>query len=301
MIEKAQDDPRFCNHPGLELYGIQSYIAVPLFRRSGAFFGTLCALDPRPAKELSSKVPLFKLLADLLAHEMDQVTEAEERERFLSVVAHDLRNPLGAIAAGVELIEEDEPLSPLTRRCVDVSRSSLRRIDVLIDDLLDLSRGRFGEQLTLVRSEFDLARLLNDLVHETLLPVDVPVVIDAPNAVTGTWDRGRLSQLFANLLDNAKAHSPREGQVRIRVYEREGLAIVEVANSGDPIPAAILPDLFEPFVRGSATASRDHLGLGLYIAATVATSHGGAISVSSDEEAGTVFRVTLPTGTPETF
>ncbi len=110
VIDHVAEDDDFCGHPTPALYGFQSYISMPIFRRDGAFFGTLCAIDPKPAKLKNTQiVGMFKLFAELISFNVDaqerlasseaalfsERQSSELREQFIAVLGHDLRNPLG--------------------------------------------------------------------------------------------------------------------------------------------------------------------------------------------------------------
>ena len=119
VIDHVAEDPSFCRHPTPAMYGFQSYISVPIVRSNGAFFGTLCAIDPRPIKLRTPEIiGMFKLFAELISLHLDNLDrlsrseatladvnkEAALREEFIAVLGHDLRNPLASIKAGIDLV-----------------------------------------------------------------------------------------------------------------------------------------------------------------------------------------------------
>ena len=140
------------------LYKFESYISVPVFRTDGRFFGTICALDPNPAKlkasAIQSTMESFARLLSLQieAEENLQKTEAalqqerqtaELREQFIAVLGHDLRNPLFAIGASAEMLQRKFP-NPASDKLVRHILTSARRAAQLVDDVLDFARGRLG-------------------------------------------------------------------------------------------------------------------------------------------------------------
>src|SRR3712207_6516384 len=148
------------------MYGFQSYISVPIRRPSGEFFGTLCSIDPRPARVSRPEVvSMFKLFAELIAFHLDalerlETSEAallserqgtELREQFIAVLGHDLRNPLAAIQAAARLLR-NEPLSEKAAFVVNLMQNSVTRMAGLIDNVLDFARGRLGGGLELNRN-----------------------------------------------------------------------------------------------------------------------------------------------------
>ena len=135
IISKASEDDRYCNHHTPRLYGFESYISTPIFRSDGSFFGTVCALDPLPAKLSEAVVlPMMESFARLLAMQLEsearfEATEAalfdarqtaELREQFIALLGHDLRNPLSSIMSGAQLLQRrssDPPCSALPATC----------------------------------------------------------------------------------------------------------------------------------------------------------------------------------------
>jgi len=122
-------------------------------------------------------------------------------------------------------------------------------------------------------------------------------------ALRGDWDFDRLAQVLCNLVENALKYSPAHSAVHVRLLRGAGnTALLEVHNTGEPIPEALLPQLFEPFRLGDQTDAtvKQSLGLGLYIAKEIVRAHAGSVSVRSDVNEGTTFRVCLPCAPEET-
>lgn len=158
VIDHVSEDTNFCQHPTPQLYGFQSYISVPIVRPDGRFFGTLCAIDPKPARlNTTETIGMFKLFAELIAFHLDtqerlrlSETEllgerqtAQLREQFFAVLGHDLRNPLNAVRGGAELLtmmELPEKATPI----VTLIKRSAARMTGLIENVLDFARARLG-------------------------------------------------------------------------------------------------------------------------------------------------------------
>lgn len=310
VIDKASEDPRYSGHRTPKMYGFESYIAVPIFRSSGQYFGNLCGLDPRPARLSDAKtVAMVTLFAELISVQLDAEEEhaerqiallderetAELREQFIAVLGHDLRNPLSAISFGAEALRR-MPIDATALSIVERMQRSCRRISRLVEDVLDFARGRLGGSIPLeTRPVGDLERDLQHVVNE-LRATHPDRVLACEIAVGGKvmCDPYRVAQLFSNLLSNAFAHGAADGPVQAAVRTRDGSLVISVTNQGPPIPAEKMGLLFQPYTRLSASGARGGLGLGLYIAATIARSHGGTIDVTSSAAAGTTFTCTLP-------
>ncbi|HZH16243.1 MAG TPA: PAS domain S-box protein [Archangium sp.] len=224
--------------------------------------------------------------------------EGDVREKLLGIVSHDLRNPLQAISTVSHLLlSSSEPLSPPQRKWVTRIRTSVRRMDRLIRDLLDFVRIRQGETLPVERQPVSLEEVGRTAVDE--LQAAHPqrqILLEARGGTCGEWDPERLVQLVGNLLSNALTHGTEAAPILVRVDgEGEQQVVLEVINQGNPIPPELLPRIFEPFTRASEGSNAlKGVGLGLFIVHEIVAAHGGRIDVSSSADTGTAFRVRLP-------
>jgi signal transduction histidine kinase len=307
VIDNVAEDAAYCGHHTPAKYGFQSYISMPIILADGTFFGTLCAIDPRPARlNTPQTVGMFKLFAELIATHLEAVDRlaaseatllneretSELREQFIAVLGHDLRNPLASIAAGTKLLTRGErDAGPV----LALMQQSVARMSALIDNVLDFARGRLGGGVSLNRATQPLEPVLNQVIAE--LRVSFPdskieTKFDLTRPVV--CDGGRIAQLFSNLLGNALTHGTAGSPVRVRATAEGSEFELSVANSGAPIPPDAIDRLFHPFYRVSAQDFREGLGLGLYIASEIARAHGGTIDVtSSPQETRFTFRMPL--------
>ncbi|MEO8998897.1 MAG: GAF domain-containing sensor histidine kinase [Rhodanobacter sp.] len=305
----ASAHPIFSQHHTTKQYSIESYISIPIFRVDGEFFGTLCAIDPRPANlDDPNIVKTLELFAKLIAAEIDAqerlerstsaLLDAQEtaklREQFIAVLGHDLRSPLSAIQVGTDLLQAMEP-DTRSARIVDHIQRSCDRMAELVENILDLARGRLGGGIPVtLQPQDNLASELQYVIAEVQgshpdREIHVAMAID--HAVTA--DGRRIAQLLANLLNNAVAHGAVDQPVSVAA-RCDGQAFeLSVTNGGPPIPTEKIGRLFHPFSRGADAAPKPGLGLGLYIAAEVARAHRGTLSVSSTE-VGTQFVFRMP-------
>lgn len=308
VIINDVDHSPFVNHHTPAMYGFKSYISMPIILPDGSFFGTLCAIDPRPAQLDDPKVvAMFKLFAELIAFHLDAIDrmDASEadlsseremaglREQFIAVLGHDLRNPLAAIDAGVQTLAR-EPLSARGASVVALTKGAIGRMSKLIDDVLDFARTRMGDGIAIDRKPTAIAPVVAHIAGE--------LQVAHPNSVITTdiapmgdllCDPARLAQLFSNLVANAIAHGDAAAPVRVRAATANAMFEFSVANAGDPISPEAMDRLFAPFQRGELRPSQQGLGLGLYIASEVARAHGGTLTVTSTEEV-TCFTFRMP-------
>lgn len=299
-FDHASADPQWTGHPTPRLYGLESYIAVPIILADGAFFGTLCAIDRRPAPasrpDIVGMFELFaKLIASLLegnrrlavseAALLDAHETAELRDQFIAVLGHDLRNPLAAVEAGVMLLKRNSADERSRLVLKDIARSTAR-MNRLINDVLDFARGRLGGGLPIARkinSRLDVS--LHQVVDE-LKSANPERIVEVDFSIPETVyvDADRVAQLLSNLLANALAHGSAEQPVRVSARVVAEQFELTVSNGGDPIPHAVRPRLFQPFNRTVISEVREGLGLGLYIARQIALAHGGELTMSSTPE-----------------
>lgn len=220
--------------------------------------------------------------------------ERELRERFIAVLAHDLRSPLSNVIMATELLLRQRLPEEQVRSLERILRGG-QRIGRMVGDLLDFAEVRSG-QIGLRRSRANLRELCGDIVEN--LQAAHPnrqIVFESQGDGAGEWDPNRLAQILSNLVGNALDYGPADVPVTLALHEEGADAVLEVHNAGPAIPAEDLPHLFEPFRRGSAGAQpKGGLGLGLYISSEIAKAHGGAIEVRSRDAEGTSFRVRLP-------
>lgn len=313
VIDHVAEDEAYCQHHTPAMYGFQSYISMPILLADGSFWGTLCALDPRPARLTNPEtIGMFKLFAELIgfhlnaserlatseASLLDERKTAELREQFIAVLGHDLRNPLASIDAGARMLLK-EPLTAKGGALVGLIQSSIGRMAELIDNVLDFAHGRLGGGLTLERdAHVPLGQVLEQVVDE-LRTAWPNRRIETQLAVTKavSCDRARLAQLLSNLVANALTHGASEERILVRAATLDGSFELSVANQGEPIPPSTLERLFQPFFRVAVRPSQQGLGLGLYIASEIARAHGGSLSVTSDhEETRFTFRMPLVRG-----
>jgi signal transduction histidine kinase len=298
VIDHVAEDDVYCGHPTPAMYGFQSYISIPIYRAGGAFFGTLCAIDPRPARLNSPEtIGMFKLFAELIAFHlesqerlaaseaalMDERKAAELREQFIAVLGHDLRNPLASIDAGARVLSHT-PLDQRATPVVKLIQKSVRRMAGLIDDVTDLARARLGGGLVLDRSAALLGPTLEQVtaeLHAAWPERAIEAGITLPEPVY--CDQARIAQMLSNLLANALTHGAADGPVSVKASTRDGVFEMSVANRGEPIPPATIQRLFQPFTRASVRSNQEGLGLGLFIASEIARAHGGTLDVASTQ------------------
>lgn len=222
---------------------------------------------------------------------------AREREQFIAVLGHDLRNPLASMSAGLRVIVK-EATDQRSTRILRLMGESVQRMGSLIDNLLDLARGRLGNGIGLEitrggRIEPLLARIVNE-IQAAHPERTIQTEFSLHRSIN--VDQTRLEQLLSNLLGNAITHGAAEEPVTVSAMVMENEFQLTVGNGGEPIPEAVMQRLFQPFYRGGANINKQGLGLGLYIASEIAKAHGGVLQASSDTSR-TCFTFRMPLDT----
>jgi signal transduction histidine kinase len=261
---------------------------------------TRCEMSERMFAELTQ-------LRDL--NERDELRAAKEaleekdrqKDQFIAVLAHELRNPLSSIRIAPHTLRllnlEDERAAPIVERVARQSTAIAR----MQEDLLDTSRIAFGK-VSVQLEAFELQGLLSDVLEEHGLHARA-----AGLALLGTIaeevcmvssDRMRLRQIVDNLLSNAIKFTPAGGKVELSLAMAADTAVIAVRDTGTGFDALLADKLFEPFVQGCARGSGGQgLGLGLAIASRLATLLGGRLSATSPGVGrGALFTLTIPTG-----
>jgi signal transduction histidine kinase len=225
---------------------------------------------------------------------------------LMAIIAHDLRQPLTVLRASTVLLQrraqraDTLPTAWLDGGLAQIEEAG-RRMEQLVDEIVDLAQSQAGTALPLSRRPTDLAELAAQAAAAQGTSGDrrVRLEIGQPR-VHGNWDAARLRRVLENLLSNAIKYSPPGGEVVLHVKRdvcHDGdWAIVVVRDEGRGIPAADQPYIFEPFWRGANGCQVAGSGLGLASVKRIVEAHGGSITVQSQEGEGTTITVRLPCG-----
>lgn len=257
---------------------------APIFNRSGDLQGSVAVLQRREH---------FKPID-------------EAKDEFISVVAHELRNPLTSLRGNLQLLErrlrrgqDFDPRHELER--VSGVIEQVDRIGELVSRMLDVSRAELGK-LIIAPTNADAM----DLVRSAIVDIqgqseDRVILLEGPDTLPVTWDAVRVVQILVNLLSNAVRYAP-EGEINVDVKATEEDIRISVRDHGPGVPAKLRQRLFRLYYRfddGEETAdglavSQRGLGIGLYISARLAKAHGGELTVDKAEGGGAIFTLTLP-------
>jgi two-component system phosphate regulon sensor histidine kinase PhoR len=268
--------------------------------------GSLTLVFPEPrtlamrAFPLADRGPTGRIVVTLTDITQRRRLEVLRRD-FVANASHELKTPVAAVRALAETLLTALPDDPEAgHRFAERIGREAERLDALVRDLLDLSRVERG---TLDAEPVDLVGLVKEVVGGYVDLAEerhIKLSTELQPGVAMRGDRAQLLLLLSNLIDNALRYTPARGAVCIRLAAAESRAVIQVADTGEGIPATELPRVFERFYRVDKARARQTggTGLGLAIVRHVAEAHGGAVRVDSELARGTTFTVTLPVAGP---
>jgi signal transduction histidine kinase len=310
VYRRDMSKPQYVEEHRLLELGLHSRVAAPLLVGARAI-GLLSLSRRKPNAFQEHEVELTSLLGRLVASAVQNIRAYESERRtveelrrlsvlradFVSLVSHELRSPMAAVIGAARTLQARwRELKPEQRESfLALIGDETTRLAALIGDVLDTSRidaGTFSFRF----SDVDVAALVAETVATAAVGQDeVPILVEVPpDLAVVRGDPERLRQIFGNLIDNAVKYSPAGKPVEVRVAHSNGSVVVTVRDRGPGIRAADQRLIFEKFGRVAAGNSKPGSGLGLYIARSIAETHGGTIAVASAPGNGATFTVKLP-------
>lgn len=309
FIDHVKEDPNYFEHPVPQLYGFQSYVSVPIIKKDGSFFGTLCAIDPKPAKVKNDKIRgMFNLFADLISFHLQALEDIDAtnasleaalfnsklRDQFIAVLGHDLNNPIATTRMSAEILLQTSKDEKVQRQASNIKSTSYR-MEGLIENVLDFARGRLGEEMVLQKKRQSLKAVVDQIVKEIRIVSPhrtIELTYELQEEVN--CDARRLSQLFSILLGNADTHGSYDDPIKVKATQVGKKFHFIVSNGGNRIPDAIRPHLFKAFYKNELKPGKQGLGLGLFIATEISKAHKGSITFkSTNKETSFTYKMPL--------
>ncbi|MGE0173834.1 MAG: sensor histidine kinase [Oligoflexales bacterium] len=276
------------------LLWIRNYVYVPLISIVDSLncFRAGKIVEP-PTKGLYE----LRNMSQTVSGMMRDLQNARERQmQYLASVAHDIRNPIGAIQMSAELGHLKDVGDPEVAEYFEIIARQSQYLNQMVTDLLDITRLEAGK-LRFTASLCDLGEVVRGSAQlfEHYSPKH-SVSFKGPNApITASIDAVRISQVVNNLISNAIKYSPEGGKVEVKVALLNDKAVVSVTDQGIGMTSEDVEGIFEPFRRSKLTIDKiPGVGLGLFTAKRIVEAHRGTITVASTLGKGTTFFVTLP-------
>ena len=250
------------------------------------------------AAEVDELIRFNEAMDQALAESLQRFAHAasQDRDLFLGVLSHELRTPLATIAASAYVADKAGAAVAQVRESAARIQRSSKRIEAVLNDLLEFVRSGSGGMRVTPRS-----LRVDELCHRVAREVEaaypgVTLDLQSSGDMHAVWDEQRIAQAVSNLVTNAIKYGAPGQPVTICIDgEEEGQVTLMIVNRGEPIPVAVRESLFSPLVRGTGRdASRVSLGLGLYIVREIARAHGGEVEVGARDEDRTTFTMGLP-------
>ncbi len=286
---------------------------VLLERRDGTSIPVHLTLSPVPPEGAAA---ICGVVTDLTEHKHNvqlRITQAalrdsearyrhadKQKDEFLAILAHELRNPLAPATNALHILQLKAPPIPEVQWAREVIATQVQRMTRLIDDLMDVSRIT-SNKLTLRMERVELTRVIDEALtasrpfieesqHKLVLTLPrEPVLLNA--------DLVRMAQVLSNLLNNAAKYTNSGGTISLRAERLGGEAVISIRDSGIGIPAELLPKVFDMFMQGDRAMTRTHggLGIGLTLVKRLVEMHRGSVEARSEgKDKGTEFLVRLP-------
>ncbi len=316
VIDHVNEHPHFKNHHTPKMYGFQSYISVPIMLKDGTFFGTLCAIDPKPALLDNSKIiGTFVMFAELLSFHLQSHYLLEQSytntvtltnknrllkrankdlDNFVYTASHDLKSPVsnieGLISIFSNAIEQEHLDRQKLKQVAGLMKSSVQRLAETIHDLAtivesDVEASENGQVIDIL----EVVKGVKEDLHNQIKECNAKIEVACQEEFLVKFSRKNFRSIIYNLLSNAiKYASPeRSPHVQIIACESDGKKIISVKDNGLGIPAEKRKNLFSIFQR-----FHDHVegsGVGLFLVKRLVENANGQILVESEENKGTTF------------
>ena len=311
VVSDASKDERFANNPMVTgPTKIAFYAGVPLVNSEGYALGTLCVLDQVPreltadqknalkilAKQVIDKIELRRKIKELATVNKELELSEQRKSDFLSIVSHELKTPITTLKANLQMLDriKEKPDSPLFPKLVDSCSKNVEKINLMVDDLLNMHR--YSEnQLELNKTHFSIYDLMSICCNHVRIDDRHELFVKGDHKIMLYADEHRIEQVLVNFVNNAVKYAPDSRQIDLTVSIVDNNVKVSVKDYGPGIPEDNIPHLFDRYWRASHSGKKyTGLGLGLYICAQIIARHDGHIGVESTIGQGSTFWFTIP-------
>ena len=272
-------------------YSSAQYIEIGMYFVIAALTGALADVERKHRREIEETAARLRETYSQLEASMEQLRRSDRLSALgeLSAgLAHEIRNPLGALDGAVQILQRSELPAETRREFADMAGKEVDRLKSLLTDFLDFARPQTPRR-TVVEPDLLLQSVAN-LVAETARMAHIEVRVDCGKTEQVSADAEQIRQVLLNLALNAVQAMPNRGEIVLRSRQERGTVILEVVDQGIGIAPENLERIFDPFFTTRAAGT----GLGLSIAHQIVEAHGGKITVKNNRERGATFAIILP-------
>lgn len=299
-VKDAKEDNRFAHNPlVLDDPKIRFYAGVPLEVLPNLNVGTLCVIDREPRELSDEQIKCLKLLANEVISELQLRLKIKENEKlqkkerlFLSMIAHEIRNPTTTILSAVDFIKNNdyqiESILPVIDSCA-------HNISLICNDLLDIKKFEKGTFTLNKRKEDFSACILKVVDQYAYAAKNKNITIStelSPIIPHFAFDPDRICQVLSNVISNALKYA--DADISIKTKANDGVVEVYIQDNGKGIPPEVQSKLFTLYGTSESLTTSSGSGLGLYISRKIVEAHGGRMSFTSEPNVETTFWFTLP-------
>lgn len=299
VVHDSHTPPVFCPHSRLLANGAEHAVEIYDERLGGTFLVSVSPIHG-PGGTIMGSVHVARDISEQKRAESLAVEAVRQRDQFLAMLSHELRNPLGAILSAACVVKRMPAQSGPFSEALAVIERQAQQMSSLLDDLLDVSRVMQGK-ISMEQQNVDLTGVATDAVAAVRSSLDArnqQLVLESP--IQPLYVRGdptRLQQIQVNLLMNAVKFTPRGGRISLRLQREDHDAVLSVEDNGTGIACDMLESVFELFVQADTTLHRERggLGIGLTLVRMLVKMHGGHVTAhSAGLGQGSQFVVRLP-------
>jgi signal transduction histidine kinase len=223
----------------------------------------------------------------------------QEKDAFLAVLTHDMKSPLTTIGLYANILKTRPDILQTRPQLSDLIVRSQQSLTEIVNNILDLEKLRTGGTMPMNKERLDLVPILEYITQSLMIQAEekgIQMQANIPtDAIIVKVDRQQMERVFQNLISNAIKYTPKEGEVFVETYAKNGSAVIHIRDTGYGIPEEELPYIFDRFRRVAKHEDKAvGTGLGLAITKALVEAHSGTIAVTSKEDSGSTFTISLP-------
>jgi signal transduction histidine kinase len=301
VIEDTLAEPLLQDNPFVYGdFGLRFYAAAPIVSPEQQIIGTMCLVDLKPRSLTEHEKAILGDLARVVMEQTElrlaNLRLLKEKDDFIGIASHELRTPITSLQGALQVLDKlkDKPESAMIPNLISQANKSLKKLNVLVNDLLHVNRITAG-RLELNKVTFTLSDMINDSFTDIRSLGEYQIILSGDLHLQVYADEARIEQVVKNMVNNAIRYAPESTVIEIHLTQADKNVRIAVTDKGKGIDPEKVPHLFDQYFRADHTGLQfSSLGLGLYISAGIVKKHGGEIGVNTALGQGSEFWFTLP-------